>query len=240
MTLRNRAMAPGSRVAVGFASIAVTAIAACSPVPPPSAPADPAPPVAAMVAVAGPALPVASLRGYYEAREGGLFTACDESRRRRIARISDAAKVLLESPAGATGEARFVAARGERVGSDAVAIDGIELVAGSAWDCDSRFDGFLYAARGVAQPWSLEVTPAAVGFSDEPGAPPVVAPYARFDASAQGRRFEADVDGMPFRVLVREETCRDALAGTVFAFSAQVEAGGHRYEGCAWRGESEP
>lgn len=235
-----RSCSPGRLSAAGGMAIAC-AIAGCSPAPapPPPAPAE-SPSVVAAPLVADPVEPIADLRGYYEARDGGLFTACDESRRRRVARIADSAKAMLESSAGAAGEARFVAARGERIGSDAVAIDGIELVAGSARDCDSRFDGFLYAARGTAQPWSLEVTPAAVAFSDEPGAPPVVLGYTRFEATAEGRRFEASLDGVAFRILVRERACRDALTDTLYAFSAEVEAGGNRYEGCAWRGEPEP
>ncbi|MBN8480260.1 MAG: hypothetical protein J0L88_01580 [Xanthomonadales bacterium] len=214
-------------------------LAGCSPSPSPSAPVDPPVPAASVVVPTASA-PIASLRGYYEARDGGLFTACDESRRRRIARIDAAAEALLAAHAGAAGEARFVAARGERIGTDAVAIDGIELLAGSAWDCDARFDGFVYAARGVAQPWSLEVTAAAVSFNDEPGAPPLVLPYMPFDAIGKERRFESTVDGSPFHVLLREETCRDTLADTVFAWSARIEAGDRSYEGCAWRGESEP
>ncbi len=226
---------------MGIASIAAAAIAGCSSPPsPPPVPTEPPPPLAAAVAGGGPALPVASLRGYYEARDGGRFTVCDESRRRRIARISHAAKALLDPAAGATGEARFVAARGERVGNDAVAIDGIELVAGSAWDCDSRFDGFLYAARGTASPWTLDVTSTVVSFSDEPGAPPLMLGYERFAASGEGRRFEDTVDGTPFRIVVKEESCRDALTDTVFAFTARVEVDGRAFDGCAWRGEPEP
>ena len=219
------------------AALAVTA-SGCSPAPEatpsPSAPASPSPSPA--LVPAAPGTPLATLRGYYEAREVGLFTPCDETRRRRVERMSDAAKALLAQ--GERAEARFVAARGERVGSNGVAIDGIELVSGMGWDCDSRFDGFHYAARGTSEPWSLEVTSAAVSFADAPGAPPLVVPYQRFARTDDGVVF-ADA-GESLRVSLHEKPCADRLGDVDFSLTARVEVGGRVYEGCAWRGEAEP
>ena len=233
-------LAGAGRTAWLAAVFPVAALVACSP----SAPtpgqvvAPPNPPVPAEVAVADDG-PVANLRGYYEARDGGLFTVCAETTRRRIDRIGDADAQRLAQAAGASPDARFVAARGDVVDRDTVGIDEIEIIAGAAWNCESRFDGFLYAARGTAEPWSLEVTSASITFADEPGAPPLVVAYAPFVGSASERTFTAGDVGGPLRITLREEPCAEPLTDTVFPLAARVEVGERSFTGCAWRGEPE-
>lgn len=217
-----------------------SALAACSP-PPPAPPVaeSSVTPASASAPVLADSGPVANLRGYYEARDGGLFTMCSEDARRRVTRIGDAdARQLATATAGST-EARFVAARGRTVGSDAVEIDAIEITAGAAWNCESRFDDFFYAARGTEQPWSLEVTSASITLTDEPGAPPLVLAYRPFEAITDGLAYRADDPAVAVRIVLEARSCAEALTDTVFALTARVDVGGRLYTGCAWRGEPE-
>ena len=214
------------------------ALVACSPSAPPigqvavSAPA----PVRVTLPEDGP---VANLRGYYEARDGGLFTMCAETRRRRVARIGDSDARRLAEASAQSADARFIAARGHVVDRDAVEIDAIEIIAGAAWNCESRFDDFLYAARGTTEPWSLEVTSASITFADEPGAPPLVLAYAPFVAIDDGRAFAAEDAVGPVRIMLMDKPCAEPLTDTAFPLTARVEVGDRSYTGCAWRGEPE-
>lgn len=218
--------------------LALVVLVACTPGTPPTDHA--AVPEHVPERVASPAEePLANLRGYYEARDGGLFTPCAETARRRIAHIGESDARTLAEAGTSSSDARFVAARGQLVDRDAVDIDAIEIIAGADWNCESRFDGFLYAARGTAEPWSLEVTPASITFTDEPGAPPLVLAYAPFVVTDDGRLFTAGDADARVRIALSDRRCVESLTGTRFPLEARVDVGERSYTGCAWRGEAE-
>lgn len=215
-------------------------LAACEAPPAPvmtSSPAAVADDAGARAVASVIARPAADVRGYFEARDGGLFTQCGETSRRRVASIAEQTQTVLKDAPGA----RFVAARGVLRGSDEVEIGEIEVTGGDAWNCESRFDQFFYAARGTDAPWTLEVTGAAVTFTDAPGSPPLLLPYRAFEKSGDQWRFEVDNGtGDAFRIALVGQACVDRMTDSVHALTATIVAGDRTYRGCAWRGELEP
>lgn len=182
----------------------------------------------------------ADLRGYFEARDGGLFTQCGETTRRRVIAIDNGTRAALADSVAP----RFLAARGALLGRDEVQIGALELSGGDAWNCESRFDQFVYAARGIDVPWSLEVTTAAVSFSESPGAPPMVFPYRTFSVSGSAWTFAFDAEGTDaaesMHIELAGRVCVDGMTDSVYALTATIETMGRTFAGCAWRGEREP
>lgn len=219
--------------------LAISLLAACSaPVEPVAAPA----PVAAPEAVTPAKTPVAEsiLRGYYEARDGGLFTACGETSRRRVPESPETLRAALAQLAGDSDQARFVVAQGRLVDRDVAELGDFELISSDAWNCESRFDEFTYAARGLDGFWSLEVTPASVSFVATPGSKPLLFAYQTFARVGEELQFAAEGAGNSIQVSLRKEACLDRMTDTVFAHRAVILADGVSYEGCAWRGRAEP
>lgn len=219
--------------------LVISLLVACSaPVEPIVAPA----PVAAPEAAAPAKIPVAEsiLRGYYEARDGGLFTACGETSRRRVSELPEASRAALAQLAGDADQARFVVAQGRLVGRDAAELGDFELISSDAWNCESRFDEFIYAARGLDGFWSLEVTPASVSFVATPGSKPLLFAYQAFARVGEELKFAADGAGNSIQVSLRKDACFDRMTDTIFAHRAVILADGASYDGCAWRGRAEP
>ena len=175
------------------------------------------------------------IRGYYEHREGGLFTACGETSRRKV-HMPKAPGFMAEALASAGDMPRFLIARGNLVGQDRAEILGLDLITTDAFDCDSRLEGLLYAGRGSELLWSLEVTPSAITFTAAPGAKAEVFPYAALVVEGQAHVAEASGARGRLRIELRDEACTEKMTGTVFGLSARITTAGKTYSGCAWRG----
>jgi uncharacterized membrane protein len=220
---------------------AALVLAACSPAP--EAPASTAP-------VHTLAAPEASsqdtfdaqgqLRGFYEGREGGLFTACGETSRRHVRELDAKALAVLSAADAADPEPKFIVASGNLIGRDGVAIAAIDLVTRDAFSCESRLDDIILAARGTQSLWTLEVTAAAVDFIAAPGATPQLFPY-RPVSQSQGKRVleSSNADG-GIRIELQPGPCSEKMTGTTFGLAANVQTGGQVYSGCAWRGLARP
>lgn len=183
--------------------------------------------------------PAASfLRGYYESRDGGLFTACGETSRRTLASIDPATADALAQENAKQDRPRFLIAEGNLRGRDAVEIGHFNLLSGDAWNCESRLGEIILGARGTDVLWSLEVTPAAATFVAGPTAAPEVHAYAGLAEDGLSLRL-GDKDAA-FGVHLRAETCSEAMTGTLFAWSIVVNANKQSFKGCAWRGLAAP
>lgn len=180
------------------------------------------------------------LRGYYESRAGGLFTTCGETSRRQVRALDASAAAILSAGAAADTEPRFVVASGNLIGRDGVAIDAIDVLTSDAFGCESRLEDTVLAGRGTQVLWTLEVTAAALSFTAAPGEAPRIFPY-RPPTRTQGKLLleSSDADG-GIRVELQPAPCSEAMTGTIFGFVANVETGGQRYAGCAWRGLAGP
>ena len=209
----------------------VMALVACT------AQAAPAPPTTAGKAESAAAqTPRAGLiRGFYEHREGGLFTACGETSRRKV-HMPTAPGFMAEALANAGDKPRFLIARGNLVGQDQAEILGLDLITTDAFDCDSRLEGLLYAGRGSELLWSLEVTPSAMTFTPAPGAKAEVFQYAAL--LAEGQTHVAETFGVHgrLRIELRDEACSEKMTGSVFGHSVKISTAGKTFTGCAWRG----
>lgn len=175
------------------------------------------------------------IRGYYEHRDGGQFTACGETSRRRV-RVSKATEALSSALASAGAKPRFLIASGNLVGQDQAEIFGLDLITTDAFDCDSRLDRALYAGRGNESLWTLEITPAGMTFTAAPGAKAEMFPFVDLVAQGQARVAEASGAHGTLRVELRDEACTEKMTGSVFGLSAKIMIGGKPYSGCAWRG----
>lgn len=175
------------------------------------------------------------IRGYYEHRDGGLFTACGETSRRH-ASLQKAPGFVAEALASAAKQPRFLIARGNLVGQDQAEIFGLDLITTDAFDCDSRLEGLLYAGRGNESLWTLEVTPSAMTFTAAPGAKAEVFPYAALVAEGQAHVAETSGAHGTLRIELRDEACSERMTGSVFGHSAKITTAGKTYSGCAWRG----
>lgn len=221
----------------------VVLVAGCSePAPPASAPAAesvaktvPAPAVPQAAAASG--VPAAPLRGYFEDRDGGLFTACDETWRRHAREVDPATLAALKELAGASAEPLFIAAQGRLLERDGVEIGALELAARDE-SCETRLHGYFFAARGNDPFWTLEAGRDGVVLRTRVDAPAATFAYADFVRDGDAFVY-ADADGA-LRVRLEPGPCRDSMAPTVYALRARIEASGQHYEGCAWRGDSLP
>lgn len=215
--------------------IAFGAAAGCTPVPEPSSTqkAEPItqPNVTSKTRAAGSP---AFLRGFYEAREGGLFTACGETSRRHVTSINPETLTAIAKANQAVDRPRFVVAEGNLIARDAVEIGRFNIIAGDAWTCESRLDDVNLGARGSEVLWSLEATPAAVTFSAAPGASPEVHAFTRLQTSPEGLTLNAGM--AEFSATLKSEACVEALTDTTFGWSIDVTAGDRKFSGCAWLG----
>lgn len=231
MQYSNGVLTIALKVAACLLALALTACSA--PVEPiASAPVSPPDAVTPLVNSAAESI----LRGYYEAREGGLFTACGETSRRRVSMFPESSRAALAQLVGDSDQPRFVVAQGRLVDRDVVELGDFELISSDAWNCESRFDDFIYGARGLDGFWSLEATPAAVNFVASPGSSPLLFAYQAFAAASDDRKFAAQDASNSIEVILRKETCFDRMTDTIFAHRAAIVANGKAYEGCAWRG----
>jgi uncharacterized membrane protein len=219
----------------GVAAALLMVLAVCA------AQAAPAPPT-----VAGKAEPAAEtksaqtpraglIRGYYEHRDGGLFTVCGETSRRQV-RMPKAPGFMADALASAGDTPRFLIASGNLVGQDEAEIFGLDLITTDAFDCDSRLQPLLYAGRGNELLSTLEITPAAITFMAAPGAKAEVFPYADFVSRGQARVAETSGVRSSLRIELRHQACTEKMTGSVFALSARIMTAGKTYSGCAWRG----
>lgn len=180
------------------------------------------------------------VRGFYEAREGGLFTACGETSRRHVRELDAEALAVLPAADAADLEPQFIVASGNLIGRDGVAIVAIDLATRDAFSCESRLDDVILAGRGLQSLWTLEVTAAAVSFSAAPGARPQLFPY-RPVSQSQGKTVleSSNADG-EIRIELQPGPCSEKMTGTTFGLAASVQTGGQVYSGCAWRGLARP
>lgn len=181
----------------------------------------------------------AVVRGYYESRDGGLFTACGETSRRRVVSVADDTAAALRVLTDTSVQPRFLVAQGSPIGRDEVELGTFELVSGDAWNCESRFDEFIYAARGVDAFWALEVTPASVSFVAAPDIKPALFAYRPFAHEGAEFKYSAEDANLSIAITLHPESCVDRMTDTVFAYRAAIESGGLTYSGCAWRGQAE-
>ena len=221
-----------------LAAVALAAITACTPAPEPSTAstvdqvADPN-----VLPVAGDVQAPVFLRGFFEERDGGLFTACGETSRRHVASIDPATLAAIAKANETLDRPRFLVAEGNLIARDTVEIGRFNLVAGDAWTCETRLDAVILGARGSEVLWSLEAAPAAVSFSAAPGAVPEVHAFAGLQSTPEGLALNARQ--AEFSAILKRQACIEALTDTTFAWSIEVTSGGKKFAGCAWRGLTE-
>lgn len=221
------------------ASLMLSALAACSSPPTPSAvnagQPETEPQQAAMVESAAP---VPFIRGYYEARDGGLFTECSETSRRHVKAIDEATAAAMAKANEAQDRPRFLMAEGNLAGKDDVEIGRFNLISGDAWNCESRLDDIVLSARGSDVLWNLEATTAAISFSSAPGAVPESHAYAGLENGSDGLVLKAT--DSEFSADLKTAACVEAMTDTTFGWSITVNAKGQTFQGCAWRGLAAP
>lgn len=228
---------PVFRVLTG--SLMVSALAACSSPPTPAAAnagqrdAEPQ-----RVTQAQSTASVPFIRGYYEAREGGLFTDCGETSRRHVKSIDQATAAAIAKSNEAADRPRFLMAEGNLSGKDDVEIGRLNLISGDAWNCESRLDDIVLAARGSDVMWSLEATSAAIRFNSAPGTAAESHAYAGLKIVPDGLALKAA--DSEFSANLQAGACVEAMTDTTFGWSIKVNANGQTFEGCAWRGLAAP
>ncbi|HPN80632.1 hypothetical protein [Dokdonella sp.] len=216
-------------------------LTACSPSPAPGL--SPAPAGASPAVVDEPGagrLAAVLVRGYFEARDGGLFTACGETSRRHVRSIDEITSTALARSAEARAGPLFVVAQGDLIGRDSVSIGAFDLITPDAWSCESKLDGFVAQARGNEVLWSLEVTPASVSFSPGPGSPTAISGYRAPISSAGSLLFDAGEGSKAIAIRLDPEPCDERMTGTIFGWSAKVTFKDQAFSGCAWRGTAGP
>jgi uncharacterized membrane protein len=219
---------------IGRLAAVAALLTACVPSPDPTVSAVATEPDA--TSAPAPPKPVVRLvRGYFEKRDGGLFTACGETSRRHV-RAEQATSRAVDAMAEAGDEPRFLVASGNLVGADAVEIFALDLIATDAFDCESPLEGYILSARGTEALWTLEITSAAITFTPAPGATAEIFPHRPFKYSKDLTVVEANNAQGPIRIELRAELCTEKMTGTTFGLAATVEALGQSFSGCAWRG----
>ncbi len=219
--------------------MAVSALAACSPAPTPaSVDAGQSETDQSQLPVADSRPSVAFIRGYYEASDGGLFTACSETSRRRVTSIDVATAAAMAKANQALDRPRYLMAEGNLSGKDEVEIGPFNLISGDAWNCESRLDDVVLAARGADVLWSLEVTPAAVTFAPAPGAAPEIHAFEALQPGSDGLGLKTTDSKLS--ASLHSGACIETMTDTTFGWSIKLMANGQTFVGCAWRGLAAP
>ncbi len=222
---------------LGTACAALSMVAACSPAPaPPAGQAVQAQAATSQVETPAHGAAVAFLRGYYESRDGGLFTACGETSRRRVTAVDPATAAALVQANARQDQPRFLMAEGNLRGRDAVEIGRFNIISGDAWNCESRLADSVLGARGSGILWNLEVTPAAATFSAQPAAPPEIHAFRGLDSSPDDLLLRVDATQADFSARLHAGDCIEALTDTRFGWSIAVTTKGRSFKGCAWLG----
>ena len=220
-------------------SLTFSALAACSSPPTPPATNAGQPEIEPQrTAVAESTASIAFIRGYYEARDGGLFTACGETSRRHVKSIDAATAAAIAKANEGLDRPRFLMAEGNLSGKDDVEIGRLNLISGDSWNCESRLGEFVLSARGSDVMWSLEATPAAISFIAAPGAAAKSHAYAGLEKISDGLALKAA--DSEFSAKLQAGACVEAMTDTTFGWSIKVTAEGQTFDGCAWRGLAAP
>jgi uncharacterized membrane protein len=180
------------------------------------------------------------VRGYYEAREGGLFTACGETSRRKVTAIDADTAAALAAANKTMDRPRFLMAEGNLAGGTDVEIGRFNVIAGDAWNCESRFDRVILGARGSEVLWSLEVTPAAITLLPAPGAAAEVRAFAGLTSTEDGIAVNAGTPDPGFDVHLQAGACVEAMTDTTYGWKISVHSKDRSLAGCAWRGLATP
>jgi uncharacterized membrane protein len=192
------------------------------------------------VSVISPVAQPDYVRGYYEARDGGLFTACGETSRRRVTAIDVDTAAALAAANKTMDRPRFLMAEGNLAGGTGVEIGRFNVIAGDAWNCESRFDRVILGARGSEVLWSLEVTPAAITLLPAPGAAAEVRAFAGLTSTGDGIAVNAGASDPGFEIRLKSGACIEAMTDTTYGWSISVRSKGRSLAGCAWRGLAAP
>jgi uncharacterized membrane protein len=229
-----------SELRLFVAMVMLGSVLGCSPTPPPEAsssvPAAAPEPAPVTTTVAQPDY----VRGYYEARDGGLFTACGETSRRRVTAIDADTAAALAAANKTLDRPRFLMAEGNLSGGIGVEIGRFNLITGDAWNCESRLDRMVLGARGSDVLWSLEVTPAAITLLPGPGAAADVRAFAGLSSTADGMVVNAGTPDPGFSIHLKRDTCVEAMTDTTYGWSISVRSNGGSFTGCAWSGLAVP
>lgn len=223
-----------------MASVSVLLVcAACDKPAPPAPAARVKTPASAPAQASSPPVAAASLRGYYEPQDGGVFTLCGETSRRRVEAMAESTRSALDL-LQASPQPRYLAASGELVGAEAVRIGPFEIIGGDSWSCDTPNSERYYSGRGTVDLWRLEVTRSALTFDAGPGSSNQVWPYRRFQRDADELIY-SDAESAPgTRIRLTPGVCREPMTDSIYALRATIEVASDSYAGCAWRGDREP
>ena len=214
-------------------------LGACKAADSPVAPAAPASPASTTQGVSRTGT-ADFLRGYFESRDGGLFTVCGETSRRQVRAMDAATSAALVEANSSIDRPRFVMAAGNLRGRDALEIGRFEIISGDAFNCESRLEEIVVAARGSAVLWSLEVTRAAASFAPAPTALPVVYPFMSLQEVDGEQVLASGAGDARLTARLRQAACVEPLTDTTFGWSISVQADGMEFSGCAWHGLAVP
>jgi uncharacterized membrane protein len=87
-------------------------------------------------------------------------------------------------------------------------------------------------AGGEAPLWALQIRAKTVMFTSSQIAAITLTTITP-EAAPNGGAWTGEADGRPFRAVITATPCKDAATGLTYPFSADVQALGLRYRGCA-------
>ena len=180
------------------------------------------------------------LRGYFEAADGGLFTVCGETSRRHVQVMDPTTSAALVKANASLDRPRFVMAEGNLRGRDAIEIGRFEIISGDAFNCESRLNEIVLAARGSATLWNLEVTRATASFTPAPAATPEVYAFESLGGNNGELALSSGEADASLTARLQAAACIEPLTDTMFGWSISVQADGKEFNGCAWRGLALP
>jgi uncharacterized membrane protein len=106
-------------------------------------------------------------------------------------------------------------------------------IQGQVRGCDEPAASYIVAARGTEPFWAVEVNDAGIVWR-QPQEPKEIALGVPQTQDAEGAvRYHASGNGHDLELLVDAQTCRDAMSGEYFAYSARAVLDTKEFSGCA-------
>ena len=193
--------------------------------------------------------PTARYRGHLVwGHEGRSFAECGSKRTGWV--INESGKGLLEVYQELTSEiyeplfievsGNWADASEQGIGADypeAIRITEWHRAEREGWGCDLDLENVLFVASGNEPSWRVDILQDHISMRsmDSPGETVFSAPES--DEAGGRISFDADAAESSIHVILEKQRCVDTMSGSRYEFTATVEAGGRRLDGCAIKGK---
>lgn len=173
-----------------------------------------------------PEPPLQRLRGAYDASRGWVL--CGEQAAQPL-RVTPQARSALEP--FVAGHAQFFLDGWGRRSGQGLDLISVERMHTEGPGCNEPLASFAWVAHGQEPFWAFAITATGMRFKAA-GEPARTYPYV----APQRGDDQVVYAGQAFVLTLRKQPCASSMADARYAWSAELQANGRTWRGCAWQG----